>query len=337
MIKPLKFFLTRHRKRSRRAKKTSGFTLIELLVAMILASIIISSLLSFMVTMVKTDRDEQAKTASEQEIQAAAEYITRDLEQAAYIYDDLDQIKNQLPPLAGEVGGCEQDVCEPVLVFWKLQLIPDAITVKDDSTHDTSVYSLVAYYQINNDTEDTNCANDTWSCTTRIGRFQIKDAVRDFDGEVVEDKEADPGFNQPFDPEDTGTIKEQLKNWQREGEYNRQKQRIITLIDYIDNSKSGNPGDGAPEPKACPQKIDNEGNPRTDDDGNDELLGLVGASFGTSSFYACIDSDRTIAQVFLRGNAKARIDPRNDKYNPNKPAFFPSAKIEVRGRATFGS
>ena len=64
-----------------------GFTLLELLVAMILASIVIGSLLTFMLSILNTDRREQAKSASEQEIQAALEYISRDLQQALYVYD----------------------------------------------------------------------------------------------------------------------------------------------------------------------------------------------------------------------------------------------------------
>lgn len=122
MLNPLRFLLTCQYKSSQSARKTSGFTLIELLVALILASIIIASLLSFMVNILGTDRREQAKASSEQEIQAALDYIARDLQQATYIYDQtgIAAIQAQLPPAGGTVAGCpDATSCQPVLVFWK--------------------------------------------------------------------------------------------------------------------------------------------------------------------------------------------------------------------------
>jgi len=87
-METLKFLLIAWSKRSSKAsQKVRGFTLIELLVAMIMAALIITPLLGLVVNLMNTDRQEQAKTTSEQELQTAMEYISRDLQQAVYIYD----------------------------------------------------------------------------------------------------------------------------------------------------------------------------------------------------------------------------------------------------------
>lgn len=87
MVSTLKFLIKSQLKRSRLVQQVNGFTMIELLIAMILAFLIITPLLGFMVNIMDTDRKEQAKANSEQEIQAALDYIARDLQQAIYIYD----------------------------------------------------------------------------------------------------------------------------------------------------------------------------------------------------------------------------------------------------------
>jgi hypothetical protein len=78
----------------------------------------------------ETDRKEQAKTASEQEIQAALNYISRDLDQAIFIYDGfgLDKIKASLPN--NIPGGT------PVLVFWKRNFLEKALPIKDGNPSD---------------------------------------------------------------------------------------------------------------------------------------------------------------------------------------------------------
>ncbi|NER06132.1 MAG: prepilin-type N-terminal cleavage/methylation domain-containing protein, partial [Okeania sp. SIO3C4] len=67
---------------SKSASAISGFTMIELLVGTIIAAIIITPLLAFVVDILNTDVREQAKTNTEQEVQSAAEYISKDLSQA---------------------------------------------------------------------------------------------------------------------------------------------------------------------------------------------------------------------------------------------------------------
>ncbi len=338
MINPLKFLLACQYKSSQSAQKTGGFTLIELLVALILVSLIIASLLSFMVNILSTDRKEQAKSSSEQEIQAALDYIARDLEQATYIYDQVGvaAIQSQIPPAGGTlpVPGCPDAAsCQPVLVFWKREFLQQAFpgtgTNDPDENDDTFVYSLVAYYHI----KDPTCpVTSNWSCTSRIGRFQIKDGVRDLDGDEI--RQADDGFAPPPSRTNQVTLTPQtpqqlMNSWEKNGSYTNNP-GVLTLIDYIDQTDVAS----APPAEACPPLVDDSGVALNPVDVNPFVGGLV----NTSSFYACVDPTRTTAQVFIRGNALARIEAKNNPpiYNPNLSVYFPSAKMQIRGRGTFG-
>src|ERR671933_929300 len=137
MVKLLQLLLTYKFRTTQPAQKNGGFTLIEVLVGLVLAFLVITPLLGFMVNLLQTDRQEQAKANSEQEIQAAADYIARDVEQAVYIYDGygLKKIQDKLPikPDSNNI---------PVLVFWKRQLISDVIST-NKGNDDAFVYSLV--------------------------------------------------------------------------------------------------------------------------------------------------------------------------------------------------
>ncbi|MHC5729570.1 MAG: hormogonium polysaccharide secretion pseudopilin HpsC, partial [Nostoc sp.] len=51
-----------------------------------------------------------------------------------------------------------------------------------------------------------------------------------------------------------------------------------------------------------------------------------------TSFSACIDVVNTTAQVFLRGNALARLQKDNLNYKDSSKTYFPNASIRVQGR-----
>ena len=139
MINQLHFFLKHHpnKKRSEITSKNSGFTLIELMVAMILAVLVITPLLGFMINILDTDRKEQAKVNSEQEIKPALDYIAQDLKQAIYIYDakGIKAIEDELP-YANDAAKV------PVLVFWKREFKKGVIGGSFDGSNDGFVYSL---------------------------------------------------------------------------------------------------------------------------------------------------------------------------------------------------
>ena len=163
------------KRRSPMFKPSSGFTMIELLVATVITTIIIVPMLTFVVDILNRDVREQAKTNSEQELQAAVDYIAQDMSQAFYIYSDVNTITAQLPH-------SNDNTKTPILVFWKRELVEKALNpslkiCESNDCDDTFVLSLVAYYLIN-DNNTTWCQPSGNTCPQRIARFQIQDGVK---------------------------------------------------------------------------------------------------------------------------------------------------------------
>lgn len=308
-------------------QKTGGFTLTELLVAMLIAALVITPLLTFVIDIMHADRQEQAKATSEQELHSALDYIARDLEQAVYIYDDDGLIRNsatpadsgikdQIPPIAPTNGCNDASKCQPVLVFWKREYRNNVIPINTTSNcnssncNDTFVYSLVGYYLIKDD-------NDTWSKAARIGRFQIKDGVK-APGSLNYiqgiNNQPDPGFALFNLSLEGDSLKDKMNQWKKKAQtYTNQ---TVVLLDYIDQTTDGVPQVTCPAGMRAVPPYDNT---------------TVNNIFKTYSFYACVDSTKTFAQVYLRGNALARI--RDDvTYSANNSTYFPLFSIQVKGR-----
>ncbi len=56
-------------------------------------------------------------------------------------------------------------------------------------------------------------------------------------------------------------------------------------------------------------------------------------------FFACVnasDATQVSAQVYLRGNALARIGKNNIAYAPSQSTYFPKASIQVKGGGFLG-
>lgn len=326
-----KFLLNSHWKQSKPTQDNGGFTLIELLVAMVIAALVITPLMSFMINILSSDRQEQAKAISAQEVQAAIEYIAQDLEQAVYIYDAtglnnnsnlsadaISGIKDQIPPEKA-ADGCTNNrntSCTPVLVFWKREPIDRTIPINSNNKctgslpncDDTFVYSLVAYYLVKG-----NSSDSIWSNTARIARFQINNGVVDpfnpattIDGNTItnymKDREPSPGFNL-FDLSLPGsTLQDKMNRWQKSASAYTDK--VHVLIDFVDSSSTGISTN-------CPP--------------NQQVPSTI-----TGGFYACVDASKTSAQIFIRGNALARIQ-QNSAYNSTQSPYFPSASVQVKG------
>ncbi|WP_445636651.1 Prepilin-type N-terminal cleavage/methylation domain-containing protein [Nostoc sp. DSM 114161] len=312
----LRWLLNTQLKLSQKQNKNSGFTLIELLVAMLIAFLVITPLLGFMIGVLNTDRQEQAKANSEQEIKAALDYIARDLQQALYIYDDtgIAAINSQIPTVTNGV---------PILVFWKRELTKDALETKNGGTvlfrDDSFVYSLVAYYLI----KDTN---SNWSQAARIARWQIKDGVLNSTGRTdcpgfTTEKYSlcpDKGFKQ-FDLSDKGkTLQEKMNSWTNSlGTGVTYNQSPVVLVDFIDQTTTG-----------APAAVCSTG------------FRQIPASITITGFYTCVNSvgtdNRSTVEVYLRGNAQARLienDETKIRYTQSKASYFPSANIKVQGRS----
>ncbi len=364
MINKPYFFLKYHlrKKPSHITSKNSGFTLIELLVAMILAVLVITPLLGFMVNILNTDRKEQAKVNSEQEIQTALDYIAQDLKQAIYIYDakGIKAIQDQLP-YASDADKV------PVLVFWKREFKKGAISGSFTGTNDGFVYSLAAYYLIQSNS--TNNANKIWSNQFRIAKFELNGGIKDPDepflldsqGRFVEDAndkpipkyitDPDPGFAlfEIDNPAITGTVENKMNSWEK-GSEDYQLNNTAVLVDYIDASPKNASAYPELEPIDCTIVFDLDRIPdaetalKASKTAAQRVPSFSGThSYSTNgdlnngSFYACVDVDRISAKVFIRGNSYARINNGDTNYNQNRKSYFPTASSQVKARGILGA
>jgi prepilin-type N-terminal cleavage/methylation domain-containing protein len=335
--------------RNKQRRSQDGFTLIELLVAMIIAALVITPILGLMVNMLDTDRKEQSKTSSQQEIQSAIDYMAHDLEQAVYIYDADGMYGNTAK---GQLPNPTETNKVPVLVFWKRYVLEKNQNVTVGGTnktasclvklpsppfgpggcddHDYTLYSLVAYYLVKDN-------NTTWNSTTaRIVRWEIRDGIRDLTGSETRTETVsgttksvkylllpNPGF-MPFDVSLEGDLAKKLGNWVKHSDaYNLQVNQLTTLVDFIDQSTTTAPALVACNTAAGEQQVPDYSN------------SSVPAALRTGSFYTCVNSKQYIARLYLRGNALARIE-NGATYSSNKSDFFPSANIQIKGRGFLG-
>ncbi len=395
-----KFLLNQRLRQRQHRNKNWGFTLIELLVAVLIAGIIVTSLLGFMVDILTSDRREQARAISEQEIQAAMDYIARDLEQAVYIYDadglygtgtngvSANPIANQLPHVVNPDADVNRT---PVLVFWKRTILPRDLPVTVNGTNtrigslvtlpnnqpdnrDYLVYSLVTYYLARD--VDARCTpgstvNLTWACTNRIERWEIRDGIPQ-QGATARDgtrQEIDPanptatattarydllpsqGFVRFSLKAQGDNLIQKMNRWVRntpQPTYDLRQSPITTLIDYVDQSPflaTTTDPNSPPQPVDCRTSIRNV-NTTTNPTAyvpqqvpNYTAITAAPTALRNASFYACVDSEQTVAQVYIRGNALARTvenksirDTDRARYRESRAAFFPTASIQVKGR-----
>jgi len=304
MMKTLKFILKSQIKSSKVIHKPGGFTLIELLISLVVAFLIITPLLSFMVSVLGTDAQEQAKSNTEQELQTAISYIARDLQQAIYIYDaaGVQTISSQLPSATTQT---------PLLVFWKRELVNNVVSTASSTKDDSFVYSLVAYYLIKD-------SNTNWSNAARIARWAIKDGVQvssgvtctGYNAQYVSGNCPDSGFS-PFSAYFTqsDSLDSGMQKWQKaSGSYTNNP---IVLIDYVDQTTTSPPAANCPTTWSTIKPTSMTG------------------------FYVCVDKANTTAQIFIRGNALAWTNASNINYSSGNTTYFPQASVTVKGRGYF--
>ncbi|WP_377480206.1 MAG: hormogonium polysaccharide secretion pseudopilin HpsC [Microcoleus anatoxicus] len=333
--------------RSKLDQTEKGMTLVELLVGSIMAFLIITPMLAFVVDMLNTDRKEQLKSNTEQDLQAAVDFISQDLSQAIYIYDNaaINTIRSQLPE-----NGNQNKI--PILVFWKRQRIKNAIPInptvyktvkpkdcatdnnKKDQCNDTDVLSLVAYYQFK-DKDDTWCQPSGGTCPTRIARYEIKDGVKnpdatDFtnpyysDSDTILSQQRDPAFNQKFDfNKPTLNVTDVTKLT------NLQSQVLVNYIDHSSNTQTQLP------PTECETALGNPKDQKTEQFLKETTLRATDTE-GRNSFYACVDTAKNIARVTIRGNSLRRLQANDADFKTTSSAFFPTATVQVKGLGARG-
>ena len=358
------------RSRSGHPQTEKGVTLIELLIGTVMAFLIITPMLSFVVDMLNTDRREQIKTNTEQDIQAAVDFIAQDLSQAIYIYDNR--------ALSGPLGPNEQRVAPqlpqnpngtPILVFWKRQQLRNSLPINPtvaakpktcaqnaNQCNDTYVSSLVAYYQVREpDRNSIWCQPSGDNCPTRIVRYEIRDGIDRLTDlsipgglttygtdNTTEAQQTDPAFNTTTDnvPATSFNLNNPTVNVtnptgltdKRSGALNPQ-----VLVNYIDHSTQNVP---VPTGENCetllgfvPPAVTPTGTPAF---AADHLLIRDRSPQSANSFYACVDTSRNLAQITIRGNSLRRLQPNDANYNANKSAFFPTATVQVQGLGARG-
>jgi len=339
------------RNRSGQAQTEKGMTLVELLVGSIMAFLIITPMLAFVVDMLNTDRREQVKSNTEQDLQAAVDFIAQDLSQAIYIYDQAGitaiNPATKLPPPPTNTTGT------PILVFWKRQQIKNAVPINSavspkkpsdcppngSECNDTYVLSLVAYYQIKDTTP-----NPIWCqplggpCPSRIVRYEIRDGVKNpsssdplkayYDAPGANEYAPDKAFNPAFDINNKPTVDVTTGADFKDPE---------VLVNYIDHTS---PVPTPIDPKECENAL---GNP-TDTTGvtptpiPETTLKITDSLSAkpTNSFYACVDTAKNVARVTIRGNSLRRLQPNDADFKTTSSAFFPTASVQVKGLGARG-
>jgi hypothetical protein len=321
-----------------------------------MAFLIITPMLGFVVDMLNTDRREQVKSNTEQDVQAALDFIAQDLSQAIYIYDNK--------ALKGPPGPNEERVAEdlptitngtPILVFWKRKQIRNAVSANTEpakrtlpsacnekTCNDTYTRSLVAYYQVTeNNLNSIWCQPSGGTCPTRIERIEISEGIienpagtdaptRYFDkGETKEGQRHDPAFNLNFD------WNQPTKNV-TSGNFDEVQRQV--LVNYIDHS----PLLPAPPVDECQQALGNPTAPvpgtTTTSPVEEDTLKVTNPALAPNinSFYACVDTARNVARVTIRGNSLRRLQPNDANYDAKKSAFFPTASVQVEGLGARG-
>ncbi|PSB50471.1 hypothetical protein C7B67_14390 [filamentous cyanobacterium Phorm 6] len=338
--------------RSHPTQTEKGMTLVELLVGAIMAFLIITPMLAFVVDMLNTDRREQVKSNTEQDLQAAADFIAQDLNQAIYIYDNdgitaLNAGNFIPPPNANQT---------PILVFWKREILknslpattltplpkdcdPEALPGTKGECNDTYVLSLVAYYKIKETALDSIwCQPSGLPCPTRIARYQIQDGLKNISGTYFTPdqlKTKGQEKSQAYNGIPSGTIPafditKPDKNVTNTNVAWDPEQVLVNYIDYSSNDDTKLP------PTECQTALGTPADPKDATKKIDETTLKVTDTDNINSFYACVDTARNTARVTIRGNSLRRLQTNDTAYNPNKSAFFPTASVLVQGLGARG-
>lgn len=171
-MKKLKLILAQRWRR-----KAAGFTLMELLAVIVMSSFIGAGLMVFMSGLWRADEKETILTQTDQEMQTALDYLSRDLKEAIYVYDTTtgaqkDKVFDAIPDLGTNTT--------PVLAFWKVEPISEAQlpsncnSFSDDAKKSECAvlkqkrlaYTLVVYYQ-------TKEPDSKWKGESRIIRYSL--------------------------------------------------------------------------------------------------------------------------------------------------------------------
>jgi hypothetical protein len=338
-------FLVKSRFKNNPIKKPPsirGYTMIELLVGMIMAFLIITPLMGFVLNLLDDDRKEGVRATTDQELQSAMDYIQEDLRQAFYVYD-----RKGVQAINDDTGIKQADRT-PILVFWKRTIEKKSrpvVTIKNANCSptgafdDSFVYSLVAYYI------STNNPNDIWSKdAVRIERLEISDGVQN----PCDSIQYVPGF-EPSNGFQKFT-QDKWNDWKKNDQQGLDSPTV--LIDYI-HSESQDKNNALIDAKSdvdCQNileskdittaqqqvppyiypatsqlitkyLVENPPKPAALDNKVDKT---------DPGFSVCVNTEKKIVQVNLRGNALARMGEPDLKYSDRTKHFFPRSSTAIQ-------
>ncbi|MGF1515412.1 MAG: prepilin-type N-terminal cleavage/methylation domain-containing protein [Elainellaceae cyanobacterium] len=267
---------------------SSGFTLIELLVTVILAGGIVSGLMYLAVETLQSDQRESDRTETQRDMQLALTFMQSELRQAIYVYNAecLDGTDAECQGTANWGNLNLPAGMTPVLAFWRLQPIPQAVqTAACSSGAPTNVpclagnsYSLVVYSWKQRDPGPFD-PSDPFALRGQAGLFRSEMSITDT---------ALTGYADPFN------ATPQFKGWPAAGDAPVFSQPEL-LVDFVDD---GNGSLAAGDTPSCPAVTD-------------VTYQLTPSDNIPRSFYACVSQpDSTIGNqdvvIYLRGNAAQR-------------------------------
>ncbi len=352
-----------HQWRSRKLpNQVKGFTLTELLVTIIIGGLIVSSITTLLVDVVRANQKEKVRTATQQDMERALEFIENDLKDATYIYTG-DQIRNkrkggEIESLASHLDVTNQDY-QIVLAFWKPERIPYSpegplIPLQCDNgsgglnsslnSSDTTLeecedlqverrtYTLVVYLQDSNPSE-------TWSGQSLIRRYELRKYNSNDTYSSNSQKYLKLTINDGYvDPVQKA---EGFRSWPYDDDnINLQSSKPVingttgpVLVDFVDN-----PGNDTGNLPTC---LDESGGTDTNGNGTLDVYSRTPAVDQSKSFFACVRQSRLDGDVsegnqdvvlYLRGNPDGRsgynINYDSDSFTP-LPTL--SSQVLVRG------
>jgi prepilin-type N-terminal cleavage/methylation domain-containing protein len=328
----------------------SGFTLLELLVALIVGAIITTLVLGFTVSLMKNNQREASRSDTQREVQAAIDYINRDVREAIYVYDGeclrTAGVKSSSTPATTE-NTCpgvlraiptQINTTEnlPVLAFWRLDPLPDQVlTACSNNANDIvtkgkasafatlpctarKMYTLVVY--------SLNRSNDaTWRGRSRITRYTLPQFT---EGNGLNQT---PGWYSPlvtgfptwpYDPVAKAISPGPATNWAGNNQ---------VLVDFIDDKTNDG---GAANAAVCPKVGGVDPELPGGFYASPSQTGVYAATnLSSRTFYACVrggDSATLNQEVIVRIQGNAAGQPGINKNNGSVPTNM-ETRILTRG------
>ncbi|MBC6430472.1 prepilin-type N-terminal cleavage/methylation domain-containing protein [Nostoc sp. HG1] len=315
--------------------QTSGFTLIELLVALIISTVIILALLSLVVDILQMNSRENARDQTQQEMQTALNYITAELREALYVYDNkcltttaqgtaptasIGATVNYCPGLQNYLpASFTTSTQKPVLAFWKPETIPDSdlaglgdcstvTTGKEQECKDLitkrRTYTLVVYLQ----STDNSSVPPTWTGKSRIRRY----ALSKYNYANINELKTftlSTGYVDPY-----GTDSTSFQMWPRKTSDGTNLQASLpstsgvnpaALVDFVD-------APDATPPATLP--LCNAGYIRSPESGT-SFFACVRTAVGTTGEIAQTGINQDVV-LYLRGNANGKSGVTSNNFRP---------------------